>query len=43
MLYQLSYTPRSDSRLTVLRAMNNAPESDLPAGAFGSSPLGALI
>ncbi len=37
MLYQLSYTPE------FLRTMNNAPESDLPAGAFGSSPLGALI
>jgi hypothetical protein len=37
MLYQLSYTPR------ILWTMNNAPESDQPAGAFGSSPLGALI
>jgi hypothetical protein len=36
MLYQLSYTPPAGS-------MNNAPESFLPAGAFGSSPLGALI
>jgi hypothetical protein len=24
-------------------AMNNAPEGYLPAGAFGSSPLGRLI
>ena len=37
MLYQLSYTPK------ILGTMNNAPESDLPAGAFGSSPLGRLI
>ena len=42
MLYQLSYTPRYASFLTVA-AMNNAPEGYLPAGAFGSSPLGALI
>jgi hypothetical protein len=36
MLYQLSYTPRR-------RTMNNAPEGYLPAGAFGSSPLGHVI
>ena len=36
MLYQLSYTPK-------IQTMNNAPEGYLPAGAFGSSPLGALI
>ena len=35
MLYQLSYTP---SQGAFRRTMNNAPESDLPAGAFGSSP-----
>lgn len=38
MLYQLSYTPKFLKN--VPGAMNNAPESDLPAGAFGSSPLG---
>ena len=42
MLYQLSYTPRYASLLTGL-TMNNAPEGYLPAGAFGSSPLGALM
>jgi hypothetical protein len=42
MLYQLSYTPRYASRLTCL-AMNNAPESCWPAGAFGSSPLGRVM
>ena len=41
MLYQLSYTPEFPG--TIPGTMNNAPESDLPAGAFGSSPLGPVI
>jgi hypothetical protein len=43
MLYQLSYTPRYASHLTNPSTMNNAPEGYLPAGAFGSSPLGRVI
>ena len=43
MLYQLSYTPRYASRLANPLTMNNAPEGYLPAGAFGSSPLGRSI
>ena len=46
MLYQLSYTPKNSRPDAETHApaleKRNAPESDLPAGAFGLSPSGSV-